>query len=63
MKFWKQKHEQLQKKRAKTIETKRGPNTYEPIVANTFHSLKTLNKVVKAILYRIDQDGVMDKST
>jgi len=46
MKFWKQKHESEQKKSSKSLSTKMGPSTYNPIPFGTFaHTAKDKSKV------------------
>ena len=39
MNFYKTKHAEEQKKRAKSVSTKLGPSTYNPIAYNTFDSI------------------------
>jgi len=39
MKFWKEKHASEQKKSSKSLSTKLGPTTYNPVVAGTFSQI------------------------
>ena len=60
-KDWQQKHKSIEKKLAKSISTKLGPSTYEPIVADTFASRAADKSRVIINIFSLYLDGVMEQ--
>lgn len=61
-KMWKEKHQQEEKKLARSLSSKMAPNTYTPIVAGTFESLVADKSRVRRYICSLSLDGAMVQS-